>query len=399
MRKHHLSSLFLAPLFLLACNAFADTKTDTWGDKLLEYIRLVGKEYTYYANVYDDGSYFPKARTREILHHIEVHFLQPHRDEIMNVNENDKRVLYGSHNIDMAKLFMHYGAIAFAPSKSRNVQPITGVARQYPRGKDINKNLSHDEIIAIIKDPLANKDPVSGDLPSNNSIALIKLYLSLGANIFDQETRKTNGALYASLYDYSFIREDGVPIDEKHKIGWVGKYLGTEIENHHYGDGDFYRSPVTYWIEDFIAREYPIAMLDSHALLYSRFMETASVEDIADILTNPEAHKIPINTNCPYIKAYKDGSIDEIEVKFICALTPSIDMRDAMGRTPLHIAKVTGNDAVYDYLIAQGANTTIRDFRGNLAASMTKTYFKSYEHRRIAAVEQFFEVIADVPFS
>ncbi|MCH9845033.1 MAG: hypothetical protein K0U39_05945, partial [Alphaproteobacteria bacterium] len=229
----------------------------------------------------------------------------------------------------------------------------------------------------------------------------IKLYLSLGAHIYDQETRGTNSALYQSLYNYDYRKEYSVPIDEKHRVSDVEDYMDAEIPRQVFDEEEefYYRSPVTYWIEDFIAKEYPIAMLDTHSLLYSAFIEAASVEDIADILNNPEAHKIPINSNCPYIKADENGDKDEMEVGRICPLTPSINMRDAMGRTPLHIAKVTGNDAVYDYLIAQGADATIKDFRGNLAASMTKTYFKSYEERISAEVEQFFEVIADVPFS
>ncbi len=398
MRQYHLSSLFLAPLFVLACNAFADT--DSWGQKLLKYIRFIEPEYTYYANVYDDGSYFPKSREGEILDHIENYFLVPHRAEIIGKNEG--AFLYYSQSIDMAKLFMRYGDIAFSPTKINEWHPITGVAKQYPRQKHINKNLSHDEIIAINKKPYKDKDKDEkwvGSLPSNNSIALIKLYLSLGAHIYDQATDGTNGALYESLYDYKFLGKNVIRLDEKHKVNDIDKYIGAETENHYYADGDFYRLPVTYWIEDFIAKEYPVAMLDTHALLYSAFIEAASVEDVADILNNPEAHKIPANKNCPYIKADENGDKDEREVSRICSLTPSINMRDAMGRTPLHIAKVSGNEAVYDYLIAQGADATIKDFRGNLAASMTKTYFKSFEERVFAMVEQFFEVIADVPFS
>ncbi|MCH9852236.1 MAG: hypothetical protein K0U45_06500 [Alphaproteobacteria bacterium] len=41
-------------------------------------------------------------------------------------------------------------------------------------------------------------------------------------------------------------------------------------------------------------------------------------------------------------------------------------MRDAMGRTPLHIAGLAKNKAVYDFLITQGADITIKDFRDNL---------------------------------
>ncbi len=399
MFKHHLSRLFLAPLFfMLSLNAFADEVS--WSQNLYDYIIFVEEEYAYYFHIYDDGTYFPKSRERDILQHIETEFLQPHGDEI--IESNKIAFLYHSHSIDMAKLFMHYGAIAFAPTKSNEFHPITGIVEQIPRQKNINKNLIHDDIIAIN----GSSDRNEGEnwiksLPSNNSIALIKLYLSLGANIYDQTSRFHNGVLYESLYKYNYWykKKDSITLDEKHKVTNIQKYIGAETENHSFADGDFYRSPVTYWIEDFIAADQSVTLLETHPLLYSAFIEAADVADIADILNNPKAHKIAINSNCPYIKANKKGNKNKAEVKKICPLTPHINMRDAMGRTPLHIAKVTGNKAVYDYLIAQGADTSIKDFRGNLAASMTKTYFTSYEERIEFMVEEIFENLANIPFS
>ena len=41
-------------------------------------------------------------------------------------------------------------------------------------------------------------------------------------------------------------------------------------------------------------------------------------------------------------------------------------MRDAMGRTPLHIAGEQGNKAVFNALITIGADTNIKDYRGLL---------------------------------
>ena len=400
MFKHHLSSIFLAPLFfMLSLNAFADSE-DSPRRKLIRYIQIVEYEYSYYFHIYDDGTHFPKSRERDILHHIETEFLQPHSDEI--IEKNKREFLHYSQSIDMAKLLMHYGDIAFAPTKSNEYHPITGVAEQLIRQKNVNKNLSHDEIIVLKGNPnrSGGEDWVDS-LPSNNSIALIKLYLSLGANIYDQLTNETNGALYESLYDYDdrFIGEDGIKLDEKHKVTNIQKYISSETEINSYGEGIFYRSPVTYWIEDFIAADQSVTLLETHPLLYSAFIEAADVADIADILNNPKVHKIAINSNCPYIKADKKGNKNKAEIKRICPLTPSINMRDAMGRTPLHIAKVTGNDAVYDYLIAQGADTSIKDFRGNLAASMTKTYFTSYEERIEFMVEEIFENIANIPFA
>ncbi len=399
MFKHHLSRLFLAPLFfMLSLNAFADEVS--WSRKLYDYIIFVEEEYAYYFHIYDDGTHFPKSRERDILQYIETEFLQPHGDEI--IEKNGRAFLYYSHSIDMAKLFMRYGSIAFAPTKSHEVQPITGVAEQLIRQTNINKNLTHDDIIAINESSNKNENEKwVYNLPSNNSIALIKLYLSLGANIYDKESYDANGALYESLYDYdySFAEEEGVKLDEKHKVTNIQKYISSETEINYYGEGIFYRSPVTYWIEDFIAADQSVTLLETHPLLYSAFIEAADVADVADILNNPKAHKIAINSNCPYIKADKKGNKNKAEVKKICPLTPHINMRDAMGRTPLHIAKVTGNDAVYDYLIAQNADTTIKDFRGNLAASMTKTYFTSYEERIEFMVEEIFENLANIPFS
>ena len=78
------------------------------------------------------------------------------------------------------------------------------------------------------------------------------------------------------------------------------------------------------------------------------------------MLDNPKAHAIKTNINCNY-----DKDEDEDETALICPLTPSINMRDAMGRTPLHIAGNEGNQAVYDYLKNMGADTSIMDYRGN----------------------------------
>ncbi len=359
---HSANFFIVALLSLLAPLAIAQ-KDVNWNIELTSYLSDIRFEYGYYANAYDDGSYFPETRAQEILQHIENHFLKPHAYEIFSYisffNEKTNMLSYAS-STTIAKLLLRYGAVPFYDKKTTPT-PIVLVARQSGRNKNTKKNLTHNEILTIIKEKVT-WDYWNNDLPSNNSIALMKLYASLGADIHAKNKHTGHTvALIESLYNYETIVEGKQNYIRPSKIHRADDIKPPEEGEYHYeGTSYYYRSKVTYWIEEFIESGYSAEMLDTHKLLYPRFMKGASVEDVKDMLDNPKAHAIKTNINCNYDK-------DEDETALICPLTPSINMRDAMGRTPLHIAGNEGNQAVYDYLKNMGADTSIKDYRNNLA--------------------------------
>ncbi len=360
----YLASFFLLLInFLLASPVFAN-KEFSWSKGLYDYLNQVNFEYSYYAHPYDDSKHFPQTREQEILNHIENHFLKEHADKIFAGRFNP---LEYTSSINIAKLLLNYGGQAF----DNNI--LADFSWQSKRYKNIDPNLSHEEIIEIVKNNLNNmrKDYWERGKPNKNKIDLIKLYLSLGADI-NAKGFLERTPLTASLYIYVTFREGSssrdredikiiphIKPDEKHRaddIVVIKNFEGSSIIS--YRHHTYYRTPITYWLEEFIEAGYPASMLDTHKLLYPRFMKGASVEDVKDMLDNPKANAIKTNINCNYDK-------DEDETALICPLIPSINMRDAMGRTPLHIAGNEGNQAVYNYLKNNGADTSIKDYRGN----------------------------------
>ncbi len=350
--------------FLLLCQlmlssfAYAEDKKKPWYNQLTVDSNAIQYEYTYYGNKYDDGSYFPKSREQELLIYLENKYLRNHPYQQIEGKHYPLAIVS---SMAFAKLFLRYGADLMGKERGKSI--LANVAFQdYINIKNV-PDLSHDEIIKFVE--LISEHvitiPWRGNLPSNNAIALVKLYLSLGAKGIDG---KNGDAISSSLRSYSWsnhspvasIYENIVKPDEKDFSHKVVK----EIDE---GDIDttvYYKTPVTYWLEEFIESGYSAEMLDTHKLHYPRFMKGASVEDVKDMLDKPEAYAIEVNINCNYDK-------DEDETALICPLIPSINMRDAMGRTPLHIAGNEGNQAVYDYLKNMGADTSIMDYRGNLA--------------------------------
>ncbi len=341
---HYFSIFVLIISPLLSAQAYAQDEIDRHTELLVYLTEQVRFEYGYYANTSDDGSEFPQARQQEILQHIEHKFLKHDADEIL---QDDWNLLAHVSSIDIAKLFLFYGGHVLRTGA------VSGVADQNGRYAKKPAKLNHDEIVEFIK--TTEYADLLGywnhDLPSNNAIALLKLYIALRGDI-----HLVKIALESSLYEYIdyYLYGETTPyvtIDKIHNADDIipaGKLIG--IEKHYY-----YRSPVTYWLEEFIAADYPASMLDTHKLHYPRFMKDASVAQVTEMLENPDAHKIPTNQNCPY----KAEAMD-------CPLTPSINMRDAMGRTPLHIAGEQGNKAVFDTLIQIGADKTVKDYRGKL---------------------------------
>ncbi len=364
MKKYfYLASFFLLLINSLLASCSLAGERDNWNRELYDYLVKINYEYAYYAHLYDDGSYFPKTRQQEILSHIENYFLKPHADKIFAGSINP---LESTIDVALAKLLLRYGGQAIEGRSGATV--IVAISWQGQRYKNIDPNLTHAEIIDMIeKNP---NDKISDywfrRIPSNNAINLIKLYLSLGADIYTKDFLDRTPliiSLYtyedAPLHPYKGSRKvvPHIRPDEKHRAADILR-IDSDAGTNYFT----YRTPLTYWIEEFIEAGYPASMLDTHKLHYPRYMKRVSVEDVKKILDNPKAHAIKTNINCNY-----DKDEDEDETALICPLTPSINMRDAMGRTPLHIAGEQGNEDVFNYLKNNGADTSIKDYRGNLA--------------------------------
>ncbi len=198
-----------------------------------------------------------------------------------------------------------------APSASSTIQKKT-ISRQQSNG-DLNEKLMDALQVETL-----------------DAIALVKKHLSLGAE-FD-----TYIALRHSLQDAYQAADDWTDgteatIDEKDRADDIQQPRSSRSpyqDNDDYSYSAYYRTPVTYWLEELIARGYPASMLDVHRLLYPRYMKNAGIEDIKALLAQPE----------------DNGQATDI------------NMRDAMGRTPLYIADIQGNQAIFDYLKQNGAD-------------------------------------------
>ncbi len=375
--KPHLSGFFLSLIILLlSANSPAQTTeaqstqiTDeaqadiAWIKALKNEVILILMEYRYYGDKYDDSSQFPQARQQELLHYFENSYLNTARYQRAFHNAEAKKYnpLIIVPNVIFAKLFLSYASDPFYERHGT-----TPIEHQFSTfGSDRTKDLpkfNHEKIIAILKDPESHGyefRPWSLWLATPDTIALAKLFLALGDDI------NFNKAIKGSLYVYSrdeHDSEDFIRNPERYYIYPDKIHRADDIIAPHYSKiitSDYYykyfRTPVTYWLEEFIEAGYPASMLDTHKLHYPHFMKDASVAQVTEMLENPDAHKIANNINCPY----KAEAMD-------CPLTPSINMRDAMGRTPLHIAGEQGNKAVFDALIKIGADKSIKDYRGLL---------------------------------
>ncbi len=174
-----------------------------------------------------------------------------------------------------------------------------------------------------------------------DKIALAKLYIGLGANInFQQAVRDSLYANWEAADGWTDGTERAFDkADSANDIKSPETSRGFYQDNDDYSDSWYYRSKLTYWLEDFVMKGYPASMLNVHRLHYAHYIKNAGVEDIEILLASKNDNGIPT----------------------------SINIRDAMGRTPLHIAGEQGNKAVYDALIKMGADSSIKDYRENLA--------------------------------
>ncbi len=310
--------------------------------KLSQTLKQINANYVKQQDKCGTPKPFPQEQQQNLLQKLEDTYLLSKRSH-RTPDSDSENLLYHLPNIAFAKFALYYG-IAPLIAKKEN---------------------SHELLLDSLT---VNSHKWCERRTGADNIALAKLYLGLGAEMDFRDAVKT------SLYEDGAAADDGyinsIPIithknnaDDLEKPGSTRSF---EQDGDDYYGYRYYRTPVTYWLEEYILRGFPTSMLETHLLLYPRFMKRASVKDVADILANPEKYKIPVNLNCPYRGAALESIITPTpDSEATCPLTPSINMRDAMGRTPLHIAKITGNDAVYDYLISQTADTSIKNFRDN----------------------------------
>ena len=325
-------------------------------------IHSINMEYGRYAHIWNNEKAFPTEREKILINQIKDNHLRHHG----YATYARSRFSYPP-SMAFAKLFMQYGFnpndTYYALTRAVNQQSRT-LARAHLEGS-LNITVSIKEYYDKYYDKI--RVPISPwNFSYENSITLAKLYLSLGADIYiEREGGHANkyNAFSNSLRYYDFDCENCEqptrPL-EAFSPKLYAPFLDSTIKRYPHKLKQYRKTKVTDWLESFIESGYPSGMLDTHKLLYPHFMKGASVADVKDMLDNPQANAIKTNINCNY-----DKDEDEDETALVCPLTPSINMRDAMGRTPLHIAGEQGNQAVYDYLKNMGADTTIKDYRGN----------------------------------
>ena len=310
-------------------------------------------EYYYHSSKWGDSKEVSTMREQKLIKEIEEPYFITGNfkkiDDIYNLNAFIP-------STGFAKMFMHYGNDPFYTSKTGITSIIFIISQNNsPEPKEDLVGKEIQEYIAIRMDSHPGAYTIFGfTLSANSVIKLTKLYLALGVDMHAIGTSK--GVPIDALVT-SFIR-----YDRYNHIGHIilDKFPPAEPIPDYYTiqpkadtkETVWRKSKVTYWLEEFIAAGYPASMLDTHKLHYPRFMKDASVAQVTAMIQKSYSYKIPTNQNCPY--------------KETCPLVPSVNMRDAMGRTPLHIAGEQGNKAVFDHLISMGADKSIKDYRGKL---------------------------------
>ncbi len=340
-------------IYFSACRfAYADNITfeDTLEGEFEYVMELRQAEYFYHAQKWGDSKKFSAERDQYLVTEMEEdYFAKNHAKEL----SNHFFLPYYPPSMRFAKMFMHYG-VDFVPSKTNSRSPLIRVVSQV-RIAEPEEEIIGDEFnmaYGLLYESAGAHYTWGSSLSPNQSIALAKLYLALGVDIHAMGENGAGEPINALTHSFTRYRDVyDIPAPDPNPLPDYYQLPPPSDE----GSVAYRKSKVTYWLEEFIAADYPASMLDTHSLHYPRFMKDASVAQVTEMLKNPDAHKIPANINCPY----KAEAVD-------CPLTPSINMRDAMGRTPLHIAGEQGNKAVFDTLITLGADKTIKDYRGLL---------------------------------
>ncbi len=345
-------------------------------------MNVVAAEYYYHAGKWRDSKIFPAEREQFLIKKIENKYFASgdvkELDEAYNLNGFVT-------SLGFSKMFLRYGVDGLYITRKAKYTSLIAVVSQIdipPPKEDLTLAEVRDYVQFRSEQDAAAYLKFGWGISTNSILSLAKLYLSLGVDVHAIANKhdKPHNALIESYITYikiirinlgedynnkeavfGYIEPEDVPAIDPNPLPDYYNGLQPKTDTKKYA---YRKSKVTYWLEEFIESGYPSEMLDTHKLLYPRFMKSASVEEVKTMLDNPQAHIIKANINCNYDK-------DEDETALVCPLTPSINMRDAMGRTPLHIAGEQGNEAVYNYLKNNGADASIMDYRKNLA--MLKT--------------------------
>ena len=381
--RHYISYPFFCIMVTILSinNTYADTvHFDSSLKGRFRYdMNLVRAEYYYHAGKYDDSKIFPAEREQFLIKKIEDEYFASGDVKELDEGYNLNAFI---NSLGFAKMFLRYGVDGLYISKKTKNTSLILIVRQSDTSPP-KKDLTLAEVRQHVQfrseqDAYAYLD-FGFNISTNSILSLTKLYLSLGVDVHAIATvgnDKPQNALTQSYMKYfkiirinlgedynnkeavfGNIEPEDVPAIDPNPLPDYYNNLQPKVDTKKYA---YRKSKVTYWLEEFIESGYPAEMLDTHKLHYPRFMKSASVEEIKKMLDNPKAHAIKTNINCNYDK-------DEDETALICPLIPSINIRDAMGRTPLHIAGNEGNEAVYNYLKNNGADASIMDYRGNLA--------------------------------
>ena len=381
--KHYISYPFFCIIvsLLFIGNAYAEIAhyDDSLKGRFDYDMNLVAAEYYYHAGKYDDSKIFPAEREQFLIKKIEDEYFAS--GDVKELDEGYNLNGFVT-SLGFTKMFLRYGVDGLYISRKFKNTSLILIVRQSDTSPP-KKDLTLAEVRQHVQfrseqDAYAYLD-FGFNISTNSILSLTKLYLSLGVDIhaittvYDGIPQNALTQSYMKYFkiirinlgeDYNNkeavfgnIEPEDVPAIDPNPLPDYYNNLQPKVDTKKYA---YRKSKVTYWLEEFIEAGYPASMLETHKLLYPRFMKSASVEDVKDMLDNPEAHIIKANINCNYDK-------DEDETALICPLIPSINMRDAMGRTPLHIAGEQGNEDVFNYLRNNGADASIMDYRNNLA--------------------------------
>ena len=332
--KHYISYSFfwIIVSLLFIGNAYAEIAhyDDSLKGRFRYDMNLVRAEYYYHASKYGDSKIFPAEREQFLIKIIEdKYFANGDHVELNNVYNLTAFI----ESINFAKMFLRYGVDGLYISKKTKNTSLILIVRQSDTSPP-KKDLTLAEVRQHVQfrseqDAYAYLD-FGFNISTNSILSLTKLYLSLGVDVHAIATvgnDKPQNALTQSYMKYfkiirinlgedynnkeavfGNIEPEDVPAIDPNPLPDYYNNLQPKTDTKKYA---YRKSKVTYWLEEFIESGYSAEILETHRLLYPRFMKEASVEEIKKMLDNPEAHAIKTNINCNYDK-------DEDETALIC---------------------------------------------------------------------------------
>ena len=295
--KHYISYPFFCIMVTILSinNTYADTvHFDSSLKGRFKYdMNLVRAEYYYHASKYGDSKIFPAEREQFLIKKIEdEYFANGDHVELNNVYNLTAFI----ESINFAKMFARYGVNLIQFTTKGSTGLIYSVNQNY--SPPLLKDLPLDEVRQYVQ--FRSEQDVAAYLEfgvtisASQAIALAKLYLSLGVDVhaittvyddIPQNALTQSYTTYLKIIrinlgeDYNnkeavfgYIEPEDVPAPDPNPLPDYYNGLQPKTDTKKYA---YRKSKVTYWLEEFIESGYSAEILETHRLLYPRFMESA----------------------------------------------------------------------------------------------------------------------------